>query len=261
VKIRVIRGPWHDARRIGDHAPVRSDSRVLTVHDVIPSTPTTRIIRLDLGGLPFAFEAGQAALVGPADVEARVPYSIASSPLEAAASGTLDFLLKIEPSGQWGQQFPAVAPGMRLGIQGPYGSFVFPARPVERHFVFIAGGTGIAPIRAMIVEARLRRQQGQLRLLYSAKTADDFAYLPELGEIAAAHGLDRRLHVTRQAAEPNGRATTAATGRITAAQLAPLVDNRETLCFVCGPESMVAEVPRMLMELGIDRSRVRIEEW
>jgi ferredoxin-NADP reductase len=246
---------------ISDHAVVPSDSRVLTVNAVIPATPTTRIVRLDLGAIPFAFEAGQAALVGPADVEARVPYSIASSPLESAAAGTLDFLIKTDPAGQWGQQFPAVAPGTRLGIQGPYGSFVFPARPAERHFVFIAGGTGIAPIRAMIVEARLRHQEGQLRLLYSAKTADDFAYLPELGEIAAARGLDLRLHVTRQTQEVNGRATPAATGRITSAQLAPLVDDRPTLCFVCGPESMVADVPRMLVELGIEKSRVRVEEW
>ena len=101
-----------------------------------------------------------------------------------------------------------------------------------------------------------------MRLLYSAKTADDFAYLPELGELAATSGLDLRLHVTRPTTDPNGRATTgAATGRITAAQLAPLIDDRQTLCFVCGPESMVADVPRMLVDLGVDRSRVRIEEW
>jgi ferredoxin-NADP reductase len=240
---------------------VPPDARVLQIQAVIPSTPTTRIIRLDLAGTPFVFEAGQAALVGPAGVDGRVPYSIASAPLEAAATGHIDFLIKVEPSGLWGQQFDAPVPGMQLGLQGPFGAFVFPPYPEERHFLFIAGGTGIAPIRAMLQEARLRGQEGQMRLLYSAKTADDFAYLPELGELAARHGLDLRLHVTRQAPAPDGRTTTAATGRITAAQLAPLIDDRQTLCFVCGPESMVADVPRMLVELGADRTKVRIEEW
>ena len=238
-----------------------SDTRVLRVQAVIPSTPTTRIVRLDLAGSPFAFDAGQAALVGPAEIDARVPYSIASAPRESAASGHLDFLIKVGPSGKWGQQFDTPTPGMRLGLQGPYGSFVFPLTPDERHFLFIAGGTGIAPIRAMIHEARLRGQEGQMRLLYSAKTADDFAYLPELGELAATSGLDLRLQVTRQVPEPDSRATRAAAGRITAAQLAPLIDDRQTLCFVCGPESMVADVPRMLVDLGVDKSRVRIEEW
>ena len=50
-------------------------------------------------------------------------------------------------------------------------------------------------------------------------------------------------------------------GRISKAQLAGLVDDPATLCFVCGPASMVDEVPRMLRELGIDKARIRIEEW
>ncbi len=50
-------------------------------------------------------------------------------------------------------------------------------------------------------------------------------------------------------------------GRIAASQLAALISTPETLCFVCGPASMVEEVPRMLRHLGIDRSRIRVEEW
>jgi ferredoxin-NADP reductase len=240
-----------------------SDALVLTVQAVIPATPTTRIVRLDLGGAPFLFEAGQAALIGPAEQDVRIPYSIASAPIETTEHGWLDFLIKVEASGRWGHQFDTLATGMQLGIQGPLGSFLFPADPTERHFLFIAGGTGIAPIRAMIRQALLRRQEGHMRLLYSAKTGDDFAYLPELGEMAT-HGLDLRLHVTRET--PDSREETlglsrAERGRITSSQLAPLIDNPATLCFVCGPETMVAEVPRMLVDLGIDRNRVRVEEW
>ena len=244
-----------------DHSALPSDALVLTVQEVIPATPTTRIVRLDLGGAPFAFAAGQAALIGPEEHDARIPYSIASAPIETSENGWLDFLIKVEPSGRWGHLFDAVAPGMRLGIQGPFGAFLFPSRPPERHFLFIAGGTGIAPIRAMIRQALLAGQRGRLRLLYSAKTADDFAYLPELGEMAQLDrpdgGLDVRLHVTREAPE----AWHGARGRITLDQLGPLVDDPATLCFVCGPETMVADVPRMLTELGIDRRRVRVEEW
>jgi ferredoxin-NADP reductase len=240
-----------------DHSALPSDALVLTVQAVIPATPTSRIVRLDLGGAPFTFEAGQAALIGLADQDVRIPYSIASAPIETLETGSLDFLIKVEPSGRWGHQFDAVAPGMRLGIQGPFGSFIFPVQPQERHFLFIAGGTGIAPIRAMIRQALLRGQEGRMRLLYSAKTADDFAYLPELGDLATHHGLDLRLHVTREAPETwHGER-----GRITPSQLAPLIDDAATLCFICGPETMVAEVPRALMELGIDKARVKIEEW
>jgi ferredoxin-NADP reductase len=239
------------------HSALPEDALVLAVRAVIPATPTTRTLRLDLNRAPFAFAAGQAALIGPAEQDLRIPYSIASAPSEAVERGWLDFLIKVEASGRWGQQFEAVAPGARIGVQGPYGSFLFPVEPPERHFLFIAGGTGIAPIRAMIRQAMLTGQPGRMGLLYSAKTADDFAYLPELGEMAGAGGLELRLHVTREAPDtwPGAR------GRITSSELAALIYDPATLCFVCGPETMVAEVPRMLTELGIDRGRVRVEEW
>jgi ferredoxin-NADP reductase len=249
---------------MSDHSGLPPDVVVLTVQAVIRATPTTRIVRLDLGGAPFVFDAGQAALIGPADEDVRIPYSIASAPMESLEHGWLDFLIKVEADGRWGNQFHSLAAGSRLGIQGPLGSFMFPSEPRERHFLFIAGGTGIAPIRAMIRQALLRGQEGRMRLLYSAKTGDDFAYLPELGEMATHGGLDLRLHVTRETTdvrEPAPNLSKAERGRITSSQLASLIDDPATLCFVCGPETMVAAVPRMLMELGIDRNRVKVEEW
>jgi ferredoxin-NADP reductase len=50
-------------------------------------------------------------------------------------------------------------------------------------------------------------------------------------------------------------------GRITVEQLEPLIDHPGTLCFVCGPASMVEDVPVILVGLGIPRSRIRLEEW
>ena len=51
-------------------------------------------------------------------------------------------------------------------------------------------------------------------------------------------------------------------GRITAAQVGALLeDPADTLCFVCGPMSMVDEVPQMLRNLGVEKSRILVEEW
>jgi ferredoxin-NADP reductase len=198
-------------------------------------------------------------MIGPADRATRVPYSMASAPVETQASGRLDFLIKTEPSGRWGREFDSVQPGDQLAVDGPFGSFLFPANPPEQRFLFIAGGTGIAPIRAMIRQASLTGVPGQMKLLYSAKTADDFVYLPELRDLAAQRGLGLRLYVTRETSATESEHF--ARGRISVGQIAPLVDDPATLCFVCGPESMVAAVPQMLLELGIERARIRIEEW
>ena len=50
-------------------------------------------------------------------------------------------------------------------------------------------------------------------------------------------------------------------GRLGRADLEPLVHAASTLAFICGPPSLVDEIPAHLVELGIPRTRIRIEEW
>lgn len=50
-------------------------------------------------------------------------------------------------------------------------------------------------------------------------------------------------------------------GRFNGVDLAPLIHERETLCFVCGPPALVEEIPKALEALGVPRSRIRTEEW
>lgn len=202
------------------------------------------------------YRAGQGAELGPAGVRELSPYSIASSPEEAAHNGLLDFLVKVDSHERWGEHFEPLRRGQRLRIRGPFGGFVFPDDPAERRFLFIAGGTGIAPLRAMIRHGRVR-VPGTFRLLYSARTPLDFAYKTELSGMARRGELELTLTATRNVQD----GWRGERGRITQSQLAALVDDPATLCFVCGPASMVDEVPRMLRDLGIDRSRIYVEEW
>ena len=200
--------------------------------------------------------SGQAAWLSPPDGGERVPYSIASSPEETATHGYLEFLLKLETD-RWGAHLATLRSGARIAVEGPIGSFVFPPDPPERQFLFVAGGTGIAPLRSMICHALQSQVAGRLHLLYSARSPADFAYLAEMRRYAKEGRLDLALNATREVSKRwRGQR-----GRITREQLAPLVEDPATLCFVCGPIAMVDDVPRMLMEMGIERKRIRIEEW
>jgi ferredoxin-NADP reductase len=229
----------------------------LRVSSVRAATHTSRVIRLDLDGHSFRYQAGQAALVGPVDQPDRVPYSLASAPEETARYGWLEFLLKVDGSGRWGADFDPVARGQHLEVRGPTGSFVLPAHRSERRLLFIAGGTGIAPLRSMIRHVQLLEQATRISLLYSARTPRDFAYLSELRGMARRGSITLALTATRECT-PRWRGDQ---GRIAAAQLAGLVDDPATLCYVCGPATMVADVPPMLRALGIDASRIRVEDW
>jgi ferredoxin-NADP reductase len=204
----------------------------------------------------FTYRPGQAAQIGPAAGSVLVPYSMASAPEDTERDGCLEFLIRIDSGGRWGEQFAPLRRGQQITVKGPVGGFAFPDHPAEHRFLFIAGGTGVSPIRSMIrhVHASVR---GRTRLLYSARTPLDFAYRQELAGMARRGEIDILLTATRDVASSwrGGR------GRISQSQLAGLVDDPATLCFVCGPASMVDDVPRMLRELGIDGARIRIEEW
>lgn len=214
-------------------------------------------MRLDLAEARFPYRAGQVAKLGPEGSAVLAPYSIASAPEDSGKGHFLEFLIKVDGDERWGEKFAPLRRGMRLTVKGPFGRFTFPDHPSERHFLFIAGGTGIAPMRSMIRHARARGQRGRMSLLYSARTAQDFAYRGELRGMARRGDLQLMLTATRGPNEPwRGER-----GRITATQLEVLLEDPATLCFVCGPATMVDDVPRMLRELRVEKSRIRIEEW
>ena len=195
--------------------------------------------------------------IGPAGARPRIPYSIASAPEETAHHGGLDFLVKVDGGERWGDEFDPLRRGSRVAVSGPSGNFVFPAEPGFRQLLFIAGGSGIAPFRSMIRHAVLSHHPARMRLLYSARTPDDFAYLPELRGMARRREIELQLTTTRE-----GPATwRGSRGRIVSAQLSPLVDDPDVLCFVCGPAAMVDDVPRMLEALGVAKDRILVDEW
>jgi NAD(P)H-flavin reductase len=231
--------------------------RVLRVGSVRTATPSSRVVRVQLAGTALPFRPGQSVMLGPASQSTRVPYSIACSPEDVARDSTLEFLIKTDAAGRWGEDFPPLRRGARLGVRGPVGTFVFPESPRERRFLFIAGGTGIAPLRSMIRHAIAAPVPGRMRLLYSARTPDDFAYLPELRGMARRGEIQLSLTATRHMT-PRWRGSK---GRIVPPQLAQLVDDPATLCFICGPASMVEDIPPWLTQFGVEKSRILLEDW
>ncbi len=237
----------------------------LVIRDVQVATPRARFVQIDLGGAAFDYAPGQFVLVAPHGQPQRRPYSIASAPEDAKRSGVIDLLVGTDPISDGAHGAPAEgettwnfdpAPGDRVDVEGPFGSFTFPESPAERRFLFVAGGTGIAPLRAMLRHA-LGIPHDRIGLFYSARTPDDFAFQDELRALAEAGAIDLRQTVTRDA----GERWTGSRGRAKAESLRELVDGPETLCFVCGPLALVAATSTMLEALDIAPNRIRMEEW
>jgi NAD(P)H-flavin reductase len=225
---------------------------------VVPATPRSRLVTIDVRTDPFHYLAGQAVLVGAHGQAERRPYSIASSPERAFETGRIELLLAVEADGSLGAHLASIAPGQLLDVEGPLGTFVFPTHPEQPHLLFIAGGTGISPLRAMIDHALRGTLAQPVSLLYSARRGDEFAFIDELRVHEAAGRLELHQTVTRDdsATWSGGR------GRIGRQHFESVLhDPAATLCFACGPRAMVTESATTLRELGVPESAILTEGW
>ncbi len=224
--------------------------------DVRLATPRARIIHLDVHDAAFEFLPGQAVWIGAHGQDQRKPYSIASCPADVTREGRIELLVGVDAAGEAGPHLP-LAPGTLVDIDGPVGRFTFPTTPTESRFLFIAGGTGISPLRSMLRHS-ITVPHEAIGLMYSARLPEEFAYAEEFRRMADAGTIELRMTVTRDAGPGNWTGTR---GRITRDDLQPLVHDGDTLCFVCGPPALVEEIPKLLQSLGVSRERVRTEEW
>jgi Na+-transporting NADH:ubiquinone oxidoreductase subunit F len=230
----------------------------LPVADVRPATPRSRIVRIDARGTDFTFRAGQAVMVGVHGGERRRPYSIACAPEDLARDGAIELLVGVSSDGTP----DGLEPGVDVDVSAPVGRFVFPDDTTARHFLFIGGGSGIAPLRSMIRHALARRAERpatpDIGLVYSARTSDEFAYGEEFERLASEGAISLMLTVTRA---PDEAAWTGPRGRISLEHLRRMVPHDDTLCFVCGPPALVADTLALLNEVGMTADNVRIEQW
>lgn len=220
-----------------------------------PATPTSRIVRVALEDAPFAYRAGQSAAVAVDHGERTTPYSIASAPSETAATGYLEFLVKVDGSNRFGSRVTDLQPGIPLLVGPPAGRFTVPEDAAQYSLLFIAGGTGIAPLRSMILESLSAGRQGGIAVVYSARTPDEFAYLDDLRTLADEGRIALTLTLTGDAQDWRH-----ARGRAGDRHLAELVTPK-TMAFICGPPSMVTEIPEALIRLGVPRDQIKTEDW
>jgi len=142
-------------------------------------------------------------------------------------------------------------------VEGPAGSFVLPERLEDGRIAFIGGGTGIAPLRAMLWQVLETQPATRVAVLESARTSGELAYSRELRQLAAEGRIRLVETITREV--PNG--WRGDVGRINAEQLAGLIDGPDTRCYVCGPDSLVEEVPVLLADLGVPPAFIETEHW
>jgi len=209
-------------------------------------------VRATSGSLPH-FLAGQyvnIAVPGAAD-ETR-SYSFSSLP--GAEIGT--FVIGNVADGLMSRYLGKVArPGNRLTLRGPLGSFYL--RAPQRPLLFLAGGTGIAPILSMLEVLAAEGTAGHpVTLIYGVHHATDLVGMEQIATLATRIP---NLTIITTCSGPGEVHTR--TGRVIAHLDAMHLADGNVDIYLCGPPEMVETVRLHVAHLGVRPANFYYEKF
>lgn len=198
-------------------------------------------LRVESNG-PFHFVPGQAVQVYQQFNQHLVPlfYSIASAPRE---DSRLQLCVKPGRAGSPADHLCAARVGSRLRISRPQGGFTL-SKP-GANTLFLAAGTGIAPIRAMIHWLVGNDLGARIRLVFGARDVASLLFHAEFGDLARQHSKFQYAPVLSRPHD----AWRGASGHVQH-HLNGMPPEENTRAYVCGPPAMVESVRRRLGEYG-----------
>ena len=239
--------------------PRRINWRLAEVVDVVPETPRTKSLLLEVPGWE-GHRAGQhvdVRLTAPDGYTAQRSYSIASAPEDGQLALTVDRLDEGEVSPYLTDELMV---GDRVELRGPIGGYFVWETKDGGPLLLVAGGSGVVPLMAMIRHRAASGSDVPTRLLLSSRSFDEIIYHEELESLAARDDGLKVVH-TLTRSRPEGWVGYGR--RIDAEMLGEVAWSPEEspLVFVCGPTPLVEAAASALVSLGHEPARVKTERF
>ncbi|MBI1764020.1 MAG: hypothetical protein HYR56_21555 [Acidobacteria bacterium] len=228
---------------MSEHLPVQ-----LKITRIAKHTPGiwSFFMRAADGTLP-SFQAGQVAVLEMVDHQPTY-IAFASSPEEAE----YEFLIKRSAAPNISSALfePQIAEPVRLQQIIGRG---FPVEDYNGHdLVFVAMGTGLAPLRSALRHLFHQRENyDRLIVLYGARTLDDFCFEDEMTTEWRAHGVELRQVLSQPDNEWSGP-----TGYVQSLLDHIIPELQQPVALVCGSPKMMAETKERLLALGFAPDKI-----
>jgi ferredoxin-NADP reductase len=148
----------------------------------------------------------------------------------------------------------------KLEFRGPIGGWFTWEAQEGGPLLLVGGGSGVAPLMAMIRHRAAVGSGIPCRLLYSSRSFEEIIYREELEKLAPR---DRALEVIHTLTRSRPQAWTGYDRRIDAEMLREVAwsPDESPLVFVCGPTSFVEGVADALVRSGHDPAQVKTERF
>ena len=219
---------------------------ITDIREETPDVKTFRVIAPG-GGIIFPYKPGQCAMLSVPGV-GEAMFSITATPTNQEY---MEFAIK--KAGVLTDWLHAAETGQQITVRGPYGN----AFPVEtdlkgKDLLFVGGGIGLAPLRAVILYVLANRKNyGKVDIVYGARSMDDLVFRKEIEtEWMSVEGVNVYLTIDRPQEGWSG-----SVGFVPAfVKTLGFKADRTTL--VCGPPIMIKFVLAALNEMGFDNKKI-----
>ena len=221
-------------------SPRLCHGRVASVENITPDTRIVKVTLAEQASVPF--RAGQYAMLHAPGMEPRA-FSIASAP----HLPYLEFHVKSTGRGISRWIFDNWKPGADVALEAPFGDHYW--RPSSRPLLALAGGVGIAPLKA-IIEAHLDHPGDAPAHLYWGVRDEAHLYLDAF--FRALKTRHPRFHYVPLIAQEGGaKHRTGFIGPAVAADFSTLAG---FTLYMAGPAAMVAATLPQLLAHGAEKS-------
>jgi ferredoxin-NADP reductase len=245
----------HDGAQLTNSA---TEAVELTLASIEVQTPDAKTLRFllpsgrRLGARPGQFMSFDWTIDGQ---QVRRSYSICSSPVQARY---IEITPKRVPDGYVSRFLNDVAkPRLVVRARGPLGKFFFDESK-HRRVVFIAGGSGITPMMAMLRYVDDLCIPAHVTLIYCSRSQEDIIFRREL---EAFGGRIPNFHYVPVLSEPSGE-WIGWKGRLRHEIVEAEIDRpADSTFFLCGPPAFMDHVHGLLKDIGVQRSQILQESF
>lgn len=238
----------------------------LKVAAVEPDTDEAVVVRFDVPAElhdVFRFTQGQ-YLTLRAEVDGedlRRSYSI--------CAGIDDGLLRVGVRKVQGGKFSnwvnrSLKAGDAIQVFPPQGRFFVPLAPAEaRHYVGIAGGSGITPILSIMKTVLRREPKSRFTLLYGNRRVNSTMFKDEIEDLKNQHMGRLAIHAVFSDEAVDSDLLAGVMNRAKVAAFLKTLIPAEGIshAFICGPYQMNDEAEGALLDAGVAKERIHVERF
>lgn len=204
----------------------------------------------------FSFKAGQFIMIDlPINHKyTNRAYSIASPPNDR---NTFELCIVLNPEGKGTPyMWENYEVGDQVMVSKPLGKFGLP-QVIDRDICFICTGTGIAPLRSMLIDLLNRREEKKnIYMIFGTRHAKDILYYKDMKAIEQLYSEFKFIPVLSREENWMGEK-----GYVHNVYENIFSDGRPCYFYLCGWKDMLNEARERLVKMGYDKQSIKFESY